>query len=352
MSVDSWPIRYCQAVSAAERCFDRRIHWRVPIDIFGPIFAAFCTSTFEFVRDTIQQRRRQREQQPESPVAVTAPPTTWLPPVVEPARDTRPVVLVARPPERSGYGVALIDQVAATLCEVEGIDSAAEVLTTSHVIDGRQAALMQVREQYATSRVVLVYFEPAPRGLAAYAVLARMFDTLDGDDTFTFRVARYDAGASFSTVVPRSTGLPSWQTLGTQGMDRATCEALIARTVMGFVLGALDAYWQVRGVEPVLLRRLMTPTTAAAEATGQQRLDQEAQALLAAGYGLSLQRHDAHTQIVVSNDRGTIGLVVALDFPASPPRVLRMRPTVTEVAVDRDSWSPQRRLVEIAEALL
>lgn len=362
--------------------------------------SAFFSSLFEYIRERLQKYQSAKPSNPTietliadagqaggahtAPTEVPDPPTPSTqaeevapasagrraePAVLDQvATDLRPVVLVCSPP--AGLLAADVRKLAhGLLHRIHGIDTFAQILKVDDESAERlrrrtndRAAALQIHKELAGLPLILVYFDQEKEGWAAKAYLSDVFPTTENERDFTFSIARYDLDLEPAAPRPMNTDLPAWQCFGLAGLSDEDRGHLIARTITGFILGALDQYWQLNRVMTNLLGRLIAMTSSepgSESAAGSSpipsalitRIEHEARALMRAGYELSGESHPGHVQLVVTGTEGTLGLVLGLDYPVTPPRVMKLNGQAEEVLVDSYTWTPARSLIEVVEAL-
>jgi hypothetical protein len=334
--------------------------------VLGGLISAFCNSVFEHVRQAVTARKPPR---PESPTMADL----LLTHAARPARSgtlaervtpgLRPAVLIAPPPIGFPGEQEVGARAAALMQRIPGLDTYGQLIAEAFDRVAKAPATGVEARQYLRTQLfgvpaILVYFVPTMNGYAANAFVSGLFPTTEGDKEFDFRFAAYDWSADPAQPVTQDTSLLSWQRFGLRGTDTAEAVELIARTVAAFAAGTLDLYWQQNRVITNLLDRLMAsvsadnpPTAGALPLALVDRLEQEARALWQAGYTLDGKSYPTHVQLVVKGGKESLGIVVGLDYPAQPPRVVVLNGTVEEIAIDPASWSAARSLAEIVEAL-
>jgi len=293
----------------------------------------------------------------------------------ESAYSPRPAILISPPPggtlsPQPGLDELVYDR----LRDAPRISQHAELLTGAFVWDSRVPRAVQgavgAREiaavEFTSRPAILVYFERHADGLTAFAYVARMFATTDGDWGFPLRIAKFiihgDSRAE-PTAAPLDTDLPTWKLIDVSGFGTAAGE-VIAAVVSWFVLSTLDTYWLLQGVPGT--RLLASAFGAAGVAPGSgadgapagdpfiERLEKEMAGLALAGFefGEVLPLDGDQVALVVSRNDQTIAFGLQDDFPASPPTVLAFGADGPErLDVNGPDWTPDRRLLEIAEAL-
>jgi hypothetical protein len=186
--------------------------------------------------------------------------------------------------------------------------------------------------------------------------------------------------------MPQDTDLPTWQLIDLSGFREAR-EEVIAAVISWFTLSTLDMYWLLQGVPKTgLLGSALAgfsgqPSQASSQASGQQllaaqatvpppavpaeptdtdspfleRLETEMVGLARGGFtfGEVLEFAEDQIAIVVSKDGLDIAFALSADYPAKPPLVLTFGAQGQErFDIDESGWTPDRRLLEIAEALI
>jgi hypothetical protein len=314
----------------------------------------------------------------------------------------RPVVLVSPFPggliPQWGHGGPGVDELTYDrLRDAAEISRYAELLTGAFIHDGdRQRAIQGVSDaqeiaavEFVSRPAILIYFERHADGLTAFAYLARMFATTNGDYGFPLRIAKFTTTGDPTrrpAATPQDTDLPTWQLIDLSGFREAR-EEVIAAVISWFTLSTLDMYWLLQGVPRTgLLASAFadfggSPTQAGGQAGGQQllaaqaaapppitlaeptdtdspfleRLETEMVSLACAGFtfGEVLEFAEDQIALVVSKEGLDIAFALSVDYPAKPPLVLTFGAQGGErFDIDESGWTPDRRLLEIAETLI
>ncbi len=314
----------------------------------------------------------------------------------------RPVVLVSPFPggltPSLGHGGPGIDELTYDrLRDATDISRYAELLTGAFIHDGdRQRAIQGVSDarevaavEFVSRPAILIYFERHADGLTAFAYIARMFATTTGDYGFPLRIAKFTTTgdpAQRPVATPQDTDLPTWQLIDLSGFQEAR-EEVIAAVISWFTLSTLDTYWLLQGIPRTGLltsafadsggsptqaggqaggqqrpaaRAAAPPPTASAEPSGTdspflERLETEMAGLARAGFtfGEVLEFTEDQIALVVSKDGLDIAFALSVDYPAKPPIVLTSGVQGRErFDIDESDWTPDRRLLEIAETLI
>jgi hypothetical protein len=315
--------------------------------------------------------------------------------------SSRPVVLVSPftgdlIPRWEHGGPGVDELTYDRLRDAAEISRYAELLTGAFIRDGdRQRTirgLSDAREiasvEFVARPAILIYFERHADGMTAFAYLARMFATTNGDYGFPLRIAKFTTTGGPTQrpiATPQDTDLPTWQLIDISGF-RDVREEVIAAVISWFTLSTLDMYWLLQGVPGTgLLASAFadfsgSPTQAGGQ-TGQQllavqaaaqppivpaeptdtdspfleRLETEMAGLARAGFtfGEVLELSEDQIALVVSRDGLDIAFALGVDYPAKPPLVLTFGAQGRECFdIDESGWTPERRLLEIAETLI
>jgi hypothetical protein len=253
----------------------------------------------------------------------------------------------------------------------------------SRAIRGMGEAKEIAAAEFPSRPAVLIYFERHSGGMTAFAYLAGLFATVDGDSGFPVRVAKFlTTGDPVASPVasPQDTDLPTWQLINLSGWPGPR-EEVIAAVISWFTLSALDTYWLLHGVAGTGLLAAAFPqagSTSPASDAGQpprqaqpasevplsdadvtdqflRRLDSEMRGLAGAGFGLGEVVEFGEGQVALLTSKGdlVIAFVVGEDFPVKPPLVLALAEHGQQrFDIDEGTWTPDRTLLEIAESLL
>lgn len=313
----------------------------------------------------------------------------------------RPIVLVSPPPggpvwpsgNAAAGGLTLDELTYDRLREAPQIGRYADLLTgafardagVTRAIRGLSGAQEIAIAEFPSCPAILIYFERHASGLTAFAYLARLFATVDGDYGFPIRVAKFVTNgnpAEPPSATRQDTDLPTWQLIDISGWPGSR-DDVVASVISWFTLAALDSYWMLQGVTgtgllasvfaqqkanqqkagqpeadtpPVAIEApAPVPDPAAAESQLLRRLDTEMTSLAQAGFQLGevVEFGERQVAVMVTKDDLIIAFIVGEDYPGKPPLVLTFSGHEQQrFDISEETWAPERNLLEIAEGLV
>lgn len=300
----------------------------------------------------------------------------------------RPAILVSPPPggapslagEWLTGGVGVDELTYDRLREAPEITRYADLLTGAFVRDqGVPRAIRGVRDarevalaEFPLRPAVIIYFERHSTGLTAFAYLASLFATVDGDAGFPIRVAKFVLVGDLAKppiALAQNTDLPTWQLIDLSGWQGHRGE-VVAAVIGWFTLAALDTYWLLQGVPgagllasvfssfeeedfPREVSRVLTPDPATVGSSFLRRLDTEMTCLAQAGFALEVMEfRDQQVTLLATKEGRSIAFIMGEDYPVKPPLVLTSGDQGQQrFDIAEESWTPDRNLLEIVEGL-
>jgi hypothetical protein len=301
----------------------------------------------------------------------------------------QPAILVSPPPcgmtlpvgEWATGGVGIDELAYDGLREAPGITRYADLLTGAFVRDqGVPRAIRGVGDareiavaEFPLRPAVIIYFERHSTGLTAFAYLASLFATVDGDAGFPIRVAKFVLDgdpAKPPVALPQDTDLPTWQLIDLSGWQGPRGE-VVAAVIGCFILATLDAYWLLQGVPgtgllasvfssfqeadfPRQAVPALAPDPITVDGPFLRRLGTEMTRLAQAGFALEVAEFgDQRVALLAVEDRWSIAFIMGEDYPMAPPLVLTLSAEGQQrFDIAEDTWTPDRNLLEIAESLV
>lgn len=296
-----------------------------------------------------------------------------------------PVILVSPIPAGCRMSdTAVAEGIYAILHDIEGFASYAELLSGAFVrsgeavrsVEGKVGAREIAALEFSERPAVIIYFEPAPGGLAAFAFLSGMFRPVNGESGFALRIARYlDSATADGPGSPHSRAnadFPLWHTLPLAGIPGLRPSEVVINSVSAFLVSVIATYWEIQGVRTglfddgtrVIGDALPTlppppppstppPQSEVPRTDTMARLEQELSVLSQRGFVFEAEiLDDGRLAVLMNGDSVRALCTFGADYPRSAPEIwVEGDAALQQFTFAEGAWTAGRTLVEVLEAI-